>query len=369
MSKNIKRWLLVFVCCIATVGVLGGVKFGQISAAIAFGQSFPEPSETILVSEAVAFEYIPRVRAAAEIVPVRFVSIRNEIAGAIVAVGFSPGQPVDEGQVLLQLDISEEQASLAAARARVALAERTLERNESLATRSAISRQAADDALAERDSALADAARVQAVINKKTLRAPFAAHTGLERWEVGGYLAAGTEVTGLVGNGSEVWVDFALPQQNASIEIGSSVELTLDDTAPLSAIVIARAPGVDPIARAVRYRAIVDDSRLSAILGAIVSVSVAVGQPVSVISLPAISVREDTFGTHVFTLAEAESGADANYRAVRRAVTVLAVDAETAYLSAGLEVGERVVAQGAFKLRSGILVNIGSHSAVDTDSL
>ena len=368
MGNKTKRWLLVIVCCIGTLGVLGGIKFSQISAAIAFGASFPEPAETVLTVDAVDTEYVPRTRVVGEVVPVRTVTISNELPGAIVEVGFAPGDTVEAGQVLIRLDTSEEIAQLAAARARVALAERTLERNENLVARSAISRQAVDDAVAERDAATAEARRVQAIIDKKTLRAPFAANAGLERWEVGGYLAAGSTITTLVGSGSEVWIDFSLPQQYATVDIGAPVAVSGDSITALQATIIARAPGVDRASRAVRYRAAVSDARLAAIPGAFVSVSVAIASPRPALRVPAIAIREDTFGEHVFILVPAEPGADASFRASRRAVTVLSVEAESAYISEGIESGEQVVAEGAFKLRDGILVKLGAGAAAERDT-
>lgn len=360
----------MIVCWVALVGVLGFIKFSQISAAIAFGASFPEPSETVVAVKAIATEYVPRTRVVAEVVPVRSVTLSNELAGAVVAVGYAPGDRVAEGQVMIRLDTSEEVALLAAANAREALAQSTLARNEDLLGDSAISRQDADNALAQRDTARAEAQRVQAIIEKKTIRAPFAGQAGLERWEVGGYLTAGSAITTLMGEGSEVWIDFALPQQFARVAVGASVNVDSDTAGRLSATVIARAPGVAQASRAVRFRAALDSAALAAVPGAIVAVSVATGAAERAIRVPAVALREDTFGQHVFTLVQAESGADAPLRAVRRAVQVLRIDAEDAYLSpdtnaglndglkAGVNPGEQVVALGAFKLRDGILVNL-----------
>ncbi len=42
-----KRWLVVVAVCLSVFLILALVKFLQIRAAIAFGESFPEPSETV----------------------------------------------------------------------------------------------------------------------------------------------------------------------------------------------------------------------------------------------------------------------------------------------------------------------------------
>ncbi len=357
MSKTTKRWILTAAVWIGTVVILGFIKFSQISAAIAFGESFPEPSETVITAQPVRENYRPQTRVVAEVVPVRSVTMSNELAGAIVEVGFAPGDRVSEGQVMIRQDTSEELALLAAANAREALAERTLDRNENLLGGSAVSRQAVDDALAQRDAARAEAQRVQAIIEKKTIRAPFAARSGLERWEPGGYLDAGSVITTLVGEGDEVWVDFSLPQQHAGVAVGDSVTVHSDHAGRAPATVIARAPQVDASSRAVRYRAALASPELAAVPGAIAAVFVNTDDPRPALKVPAVAVREDTFGPHVFVLIPAESGADARFRASRRSVEVLRIEAEFAFLSAGVEPGDTIAAQGSFKLRDGLLVN------------
>ncbi|MEO0367222.1 MAG: efflux transporter periplasmic adaptor subunit, partial [Pseudomonadota bacterium] len=44
---RLRPWLYAVGGCLILVVVLGFVKFTQIRAAIAFGESFPEPSETV----------------------------------------------------------------------------------------------------------------------------------------------------------------------------------------------------------------------------------------------------------------------------------------------------------------------------------
>ena len=44
---NIKRWLTSIAIIFVVIASLGFVKFQQIQAAIAFGESFPEPSGSV----------------------------------------------------------------------------------------------------------------------------------------------------------------------------------------------------------------------------------------------------------------------------------------------------------------------------------
>lgn len=356
--RRLSGWLVVATICVVIAGGLGAFKILQIRAAIAFAQSFPEPSEAV---EAVIAETVtrrPRVSVVGEVVPVRSVELKTELPGRITEVGFDPGARVTAQQVLVRLDTREEAAQLAAAEAQAELAAIVLARNESLTATSAVSRQAADTARAERDAAVAAAERLRTIIDKKTLRAPFDARAGLHELQPGQFLEAGTTVTWLVGIGETVWVDFSLPQEQAVLVIGDSVTVhtARDRGEPIEARVIARNPFVDQASRNVRFRALANsaDGRLEP--GAIVNVAVPVGSATEMLRVPATAVRRDAFGTSVFVLVPAATDADAPERAERRDVDVERIDARHAYLRSGLEAGEKVAADGAFKLRDGILV-------------
>ena len=352
-----RSWLAVVVVFVAIVAGLGAFKVWQISEAIAFAESFPEPSETVAVVPARTTEWQRFDTAIGEVLPTRSVELKTEYGGTIVDVGFAPGARVTAGQVLLRLDIREEQASRAAAEAAADLARLTLERNQSLQSTNAVSKQATDTARAERDAALAEARRLDVIIDKKTLRAPFDARTSLHEWQPGQYVTAGTTVTWLVGAGDDVWVDFWLPQSVALNRVADAVSVAVDglDGEVLDGTLLAQEPFVGRESRNVRFRALLKGVAGRVETGAIASVRVDVGAPSPAIAVPATAVRRDAFGPHVFVLNPAEAGAAAELRASRRAVEVLQVDGDTAYIGSGLEAGEEVAGDGAFKLRDGVL--------------
>lgn len=356
-----RSWILVAVLAVGLIGLLATVKYRQISSAIAFAASFPEPSETVLSARAEATEWLRTEQTTGEVVATQTVEVKTEYAGTIARVGFAPGSRVEAGQILLVLDDREERARLDALRARAELAGLTLKRNESLASTSAVSRQTTDTARAERDAALAESRGVQVVIDKKTLRAPFAAQAGLHQWQVGQFLPAGTTVTWLVGDTDEVWIDFSLPQETALNVINDRVEVsTAQPGWRAHASLIAREPYVDQRSRNVRFRALLKDRGSRLPPGAIVDVWVTVGEPTMVLSVPATALRYDAFGAHVYVLNPAEPDADAPFRAARREVELLEIRNGLAFLRTGLKAGEQVATDGAFKLRDGLLVNVSS---------
>lgn len=352
-------WLIVLIIATTTLAGLAAFKYRQIQAGIAFAASFPEASETVLVARVEQATYRKQETAIGEVVPLRSVDLIAELSGRITEVGFAPGAIVEAGQLLVALDTREERANLAAAEARAQLARLTVTRNESLSKQSLVSRQAADEARAEEQVALAEAAQLKAVIDKKMLRSPFDAMAGLHQWQVGDFVPAGTVVTRLVGVDDTLWVDFAVPQQQAAAALAPVVTIEHPGTgALLEGEIVAREPRVDADSRMLILRAKVPRDPSTALTpGTLVDVTLEVGPRRDALRVPATAVRRDAFGTHVFVLSPAEDGADAPLRAHRTAVDVAAIVGETAYLSSGVSIDTPVAADGAFKLEDGLLVH------------
>ncbi len=350
-----RPWLIAFLGCLVLVLVLGFIKFTQIRAAIAFGESFPEPSETVQVAVVDFQAWQPEMEVVGDVRASREVELRNELPGIITEVGFSSGSLVEEGALLLQLDISQESAQLKAAKAELALAKANFERIASIKNPDAVSRQRVDQTQAELAMAEGNVLAIQSVIDRKTLRAPFTAFTSIHQFEAGQFLAANSLVSRLVGNSGERWIDFAIPQQYANIEVGEvvAVQTTAEASPVLLANVVAVEQGISRNSRTVSVRAALQADQSSLKPGTIVSVSVPIGPSVQAVVLPSSAVRVDTFGSYVFVLETAE---DEKLRALRRPVEVLSKEREFTIIGSGLDAGERVATQGAFKLRQGIWV-------------
>lgn len=355
-------WLGVVVVCGCITAALGFYKYNEIQAAIAMGKAFPEPAEAVeryVVREQTRH---PSVSVTGEIVATQSATLQNELKGRIVHVGFAPGVVVDAGRILLQLDVSQEQAQLAEARADQKIAQLALDRSVRLVKNGAGSIENRDQARAQFDSARARVSALAALIDKKTLRAPFDAITSLHQLEVGQYLDAGTEITMLVGVADHVWVDFALPQNSAQIDIGSSVGVTYGELKkPIAATVIARDASVNVRSRNLRLRAKLVSDRLALLPGMLVRVSVPLGTTEAVTVVPATAVRRDALGASVYLLEKVEEAGQSKTRARRHKVELAKVSdadqgADLIVIRNGLRSGDQIAAVGAFKLRDGSLV-------------
>jgi membrane fusion protein (multidrug efflux system) len=271
---------------------------------------------------------------------------------------------VEAGDVLVYLDVSVERAELAALRARADLAEAMLARVRNLRLRQAISEDEVDRARADRDVALADMARLDAVIDKKTIRAPFRARVGLADVHPGQYLNEGTILTTLQGVDRGVHVDFAVEQRvAATLSQGDSVSVVAAETA--DATLVARIVGldsrIDPVTRNATVRARVDADGRVPRPGASVRVVVPVGEAMAAVAIPASALRRGPAGDHVFVLGQDDAG---DTRAHLRSVQVAAQLGDEVVVRSGLTAGETVAATGSFKLREAALVTLAGNLLV-----
>jgi membrane fusion protein (multidrug efflux system) len=311
--------------------------------------------------------WVQKVSALGEVVAPQSVELRNELEGRIATVGFGSGAPVKKGQLLVQLDASEEQAQLKAAQAEAELAKLALQRYSKLMKSNASSKDQYDQANAEYAVAVARAQALQATIDKKTLTAPFDAVAGLHQLEVGQFLSANTLVTRLVGVNADVWVDFYLPQQQAGLPVGAPVSVTAKNLldAPVAGRIIAKDPSVSLTSRNLRFRAQIDRAPEVLRPGVAVDVSIAANTSDASLVLPSSAIRHDSTGPYVFVIKSVTRPADeknkkpvTELRASRRAVVVGSEQSQHTVILSGVEVGERIATNGSFKLRDGMLTYV-----------
>lgn len=355
----------------ALFGIGGGLaawKASSTAAALASSANHPEPAEAVTAAVAREREHRQATSAIGTVLALRSVTLRNELAGTVRQVHLKPGEIVEAGAVLVALDVSVEQADLAAQEAQLALAKTTLARLERLREFNATSEIEVDKARAERDVAAAQIARTRAVIERKTIRVPFRARVGIADVHPGQYLNEGTALTTLQSVDEALHVDFAVPQAVAAalkpgdrIDVHASADTSVA-AAPIAAKVVALDARVDPATRNSTVRARIDMVRngrnplaTAPAPGSSVRVSVGVGTPAPAVAIPATALRKGPGGDHVFVLA---AGKDNRMRAQLRGVQVGATLGDEVLVVHGLQAGEQVATSGSFKLRDSVLVAV-----------
>jgi membrane fusion protein (multidrug efflux system) len=355
-----RRWiapLLLIGIVVGTGTALASWKHSSLEQAESAAQSQPEPAEAVAVAIAREREHSPTTTAIGTVVATRSISVRNELPGTVRTVDLMPGRIVEPGTVLVALDVSVETAELQALQAQADLAQTQYERMQRMVHDRAASEMEVDQARAERDVALAQIERLKAVIDRKTIRAPFRARIGLSDVHPGQYLNEGTLLTTLQGVDEYAYADFTVAQQVAAkLQAGERIQVfSRTDDEPMEAEILAVDARVDPTTRnaAVRARLPADNAALRP--GASVRVRVSTDLPRLAVAVPASAVRKSPEGDHVFVLVSDESG---NVRAKARQVRVETVAGDEAIIERGLSPGEKVAATGSFKLRDSALVAV-----------
>ena len=362
------RWfgsLLLLATVIGIAGALAFWKMNSIEAADAGFASQPEPMESVAVAVARPVEHQPTTVSIGTVLALRSITLRNELAGTVRQVALVPGSIVEAGTVLVQLDVSVEQAELQALEAQEALAESLLARTERASQSNAVSASELDRARSERDVARAQMARVRAVIEKKTLRAPFRSRVGIADVHSGQYLDDGTTLTTLQGMDDAANVDFAVAQQVAAgLEVGETVEVfRAESSDAIPARIAAIDARVDAATRNAMVRARIEGLH-SPSPGSSVRVRVPVGPRQQAVAVPVNALRKGPEGDHVFVIAGDKDGKP---RAYARNVESGPVVGGDIVIEQGLAAGEQVAAAGSFKLREGVLV-VTSQASVAGDS-
>jgi membrane fusion protein (multidrug efflux system) len=199
-------------------------------------------------------------------------------------------------------------------------------------------------------------ARIEAVIARKTIRAPFTARVGISDVHKGQYLSEGTLLTTLQGIDGAVHVDFAVPQRVAAgLKRGDRVNIFSGVEGPLPATIVALDSKIDPATRNEWVRARLVSALRLPDPGASVRVEVSDGPSLSAVAIPVNALRKGPAGDHVFVVAAGEDGKE---RAHVRPVQSGPVLGEEVLILDGLAAGELVATSGSFKLREAALVAV-----------
>ena len=354
------RSSILIVALVLTAGALAAWKVLAIVDSTGAAAHQPEPMETVVVAAARQRPYTPSTTAIGTVVALRSVTLRNELPGTVRRVNLAPGRIVEAGTVLVALDVSVESAELRAQEAQATLAKTLFERARQLNERRAVSDTELDEALAQRDVALAQAARTRAIIERKMIRAPFRARIGISDLHPGQYLNEGTEVTTLQGVDDEAYVDFSVAQQVAAqLQGGADVDIFATGAGSgIAGTVVATDALVDRDTRNATVRARVDAASAPA-PGSAVRVHVPNGAPRVAVVVPVSALRKGPAGDHVFVVAKDRQGES---RAYVRPVEAGAVLGDEVLIEAGIKPGEQVAASGSFKLRDAALVAVASET-------
>jgi membrane fusion protein (multidrug efflux system) len=357
----IRKVLIAVFILIAVIGVLAGIKTMQIRTLMANGKSSAPPPESVSSDIVHEEKWQDTLTAIGSVTAVQGVTVTPEIAGIVSEIAFESGAVVNKGDLLVRLDTSSEEAQLRALEAQEELARISLVRERNLRAENMISQSELDTADATLKQNQANADNLRAIIQKKTIRAPFAGRLGIRQVNLGQYLDAGKPIVSLQSL-EPIYANFSLPQQElARLKTGMKVRLTTD-TYPGRAFdgrLTALNPDLDSATRSIGLQATFENPEQLLRPGMFARVEVLLPEEQNVLVIPATSVLSAPYGDSVYVI-EKKDGKDGkdNGELVVRQQFVRTGRARGDFLSveSGLKPGERVVNSGIFKLRNGMSV-------------
>jgi membrane fusion protein (multidrug efflux system) len=358
-----KRMLFVLSAMALLIVVLGGVKAFQIKAAIAQASSFQPPPEAVTTLTARAERWPSSLGAIGTVAAVHGVMVSADLPGIVDGVFIDSGRQVRDGEILVQLDVRQEQAQLAAAIAARDLARANLQRSRGLAEQGIVATADFDRAAAEEKQAEARVGEIQATIERKRIRAPFSGILGIRQVNLGQYLAGGDPVVPLQSL-DPIYVNFSVPQQQVGrLRVGGPVSVHAEGVEPdgFTGRITAVDAVVDQATRNLQVQATLPNPQGKLRPGMFVDTKVLLGTAEDVISLPASAISYAPYGDSVFVVEELKGPKGEKYRGVRQQVVKLggARGDQVAVLS-GVRAGEEVVTSGVFKLRNGAAVYVNN---------
>ena len=316
----------------------------------------PPPPPVVAVAEAQREDWRPRLRAVGSLVATQGIFVTNEVAGQVRGIHFESGGAVRQGDLLVQLDDSVDQADLRGLLAQRDLARIKLNRFGRLLKDRSASQSDYDEAKAELDSAEAAVAAKEALIAKKRIIAPFDGILGIRIVDVGEYLPPGSNIVPLEAL-DPIYADFTLPErQLPQISVGQRVlvEVGAYPGRELAGSIAAINPGVEEKTRSVKIRAVLENAERLLRPGMFAEVGTVLPAREGLVTVPRTAVSFAPYGDTVFLVQEQEGQTTVQ----RRQVATGESRGGQVEIREGLAPGDRVVIAGQVKLRNGQAVAI-----------
>ena len=325
----------------------------------------------------ITLEYVGRTEG------VREVEVRPRVAGILQRWNFTEGSSVKAGQSLFTIDpapfqaiVARAEADLASAKARVAQAQRDLERLKPLLDQGMVSRKAYDDAIAADEVARAQLQGAQAALSEARLNlgytgvaAPISGVTSRALKSEGSLVEAQNTLLTSISQIDPIRVIFSmseaerlkfneqaaagkvrLPRDN---RFAATLQLPDGSSSERSGVVEFSDIRVDPATGTTEFRAVIPNPDQRIRPGQFVRVILRGAQHVRALAVPQRAVLEGPQGKIVFVV-------DDKSMAQPRPVQVGDWAGEEWVIKEGLKPGERVVVDGVVKIRPGAPVTIAA---------
>jgi membrane fusion protein (multidrug efflux system) len=351
MNKtSLKRMGIVLVALAIVIAALFAWRFAQIRQQAA-QMSQPPPPAKIEVVDVMERGWAQSIRSVGSVRAINGVEVANEIAGVVDALEFESGQSVEAGDVLIRIEAETDEAALETREAESRLALQQFERFSNLIEQNAVSQADFDEARANYEAAEARVHEQRALLDKKTIRAPFSGILGLRQVDLGEYIPVGTPIVG-INMLDPIQVDFTISEHDLPrVAVGDRVEVTVAafSRQRFDGEIQAVDSSVLPESRTVRVRALLPNADQLLRPGMFANVRTVRDEIMNVLTVPRTAISYNTYGDFVFEVIENDSGQTIVERV--GVTTGEARDGEVRIID-GIEAGATVVGAGLLRLRN-----------------
>jgi membrane fusion protein (multidrug efflux system) len=358
----LKRLLIMLGCALVAIAVIGFLKYRAILAGMAMGAKFA-PQPTAVTTVQVRRQYWqPLLHAVGSLRAVQGVTVSTDLAGVVSKISFESGAPVKKGDLLVQLDTTEQEAQLRSHEARRDLALSELARKRDLAAKKAISTSELDTGESELRQAEAMVEETRALIARKHLLAPFDGFLGIRQVNLGQYLNPGAPVVPLESL-DPIYVEFALPQQHLpTLTVGNPLRIRAEGVPDqLTGKLTAIAPRIDEATRNLKLQGTIANPSHLLRPGMFVSLELLLPEQPAVLSIPATAIAYAPYGDSVFVIAPMKDKDGKEYPGAREQPVKLGkARGDQVEILGGLADGEEIATSGIFKLRQGAAVKVNN---------
>ncbi len=308
------------------------------------------------------------------VVPIALVNVVPQVAGEILEVGFENGSRVKAGQLLYRLDsvkyeaaVKNAEAKVAECKANLSYAELSYARHKKLLETRAVSLDAVDNALSQRDSSRAALAAAQAelVAARDDLKhcrivAPIDGKIGSTAFTKGNYVSTSSGTLVTLVQYRPIRVRFSISNREYLEMFGGTTQSLRED----GQVALVLSDGRDYAEPGeIEYTENASDERTDTMQvyacfknesfflkpGGTVTVTLTTRKGVMRAAIPPPAILQDVQGPYVWVL-------DAEGKASRRSIARGDVIGDWLFVEKGLKKGERIVGDGAHKVRKGMTV-------------